>query len=203
MTKCALYHRVSTLDQNPELAREELRQAAKARGFSVALDIEETGSGAKNNRPGWQEVMAAARRHKVQAVLVWKLDRASRSALDLLSNIRALEDYGCRFIAVTQGIDIKPGGDPMSRLLMTMLAAVAEFERSLIIERTRLGLEAARRKGVKLGRPIGIVKQGDPPLLITPEEVRGQRAQGLSLAKIARHHGCSIKVVRNRLKEGA
>jgi DNA invertase Pin-like site-specific DNA recombinase len=155
VTPAALYHRVSTLDQNPELAREELRRAAAARGMSPVLDIEETGSGANNDRPGLRQVMEAARAGKVKAVVVYKLDRFGRSALDLLNNIRELDKCGCRFIAATQGIDIGVAGDPTSRFMLTVLAGVAEFERELIRERTRLGLDRVRKKGSKTGRPIG------------------------------------------------
>src|SRR5947208_12543505 len=105
---CALYHRVSTRDQNRALARRELRQAAAARGLAIVLDVEETGSGARNNRPGLCRVMEAARKGQIAAVLVWKLDRFGRSSLDLLSNIRALTDGGVRFVAVTQGLDVRP-----------------------------------------------------------------------------------------------
>lgn len=149
----ALYHRVSTLDQDPTLAREQLRQAAAARGFVVVLDVEETGSGASNNRPGLHRVMDAARFGKVKAVMVYKLDRFGRSTLDLLTNIAELNKCGCDFIAATQGIHVGPGGDPASKLTMTVLAGVAEFERELIRERTRLGLAKAREKGRKGGRP--------------------------------------------------
>lgn len=86
-------------------------------------------------------------------VPVWKLDRFGRSAFDQLGNIRQLDAAGVRFVSVTQGIDIRPGGDPMSRLLITMLSAIAEFERDLIVEHTRLGLANARRAGVRIGRP--------------------------------------------------
>lgn len=149
----AIYHRVSTLDQDPTLAREDLRKAAAARGLAVVLEVEETGSGARNDRPGLQQVLAAARAGKVSAVVVYKLDRFGRSALDLLANIESLNKSGCRFVAVTQGIDIGAGGDPMSKLMLTILAGVAEFERELIRERTRLGLAKAKEKGRMGGRP--------------------------------------------------
>jgi len=68
-------------------------------------------------------------RGAVDVVLMWKLDRFGRSAFDLLGNIRQLEAASVRFVAITQGIDIRPGGDPMSRLLITLLSAIAEFER--------------------------------------------------------------------------
>jgi DNA invertase Pin-like site-specific DNA recombinase len=117
LLRAAIYHRVSTLDQNPALARDELRAAAARLGAELVVDIEETGSGARNDRPGLQRVMEAARRGKLDAVLVWKLDRFGRSALDVLANIRDLDAAGVRFIATTQGIDIRPGGDAMSRLI--------------------------------------------------------------------------------------
>jgi DNA invertase Pin-like site-specific DNA recombinase len=151
--RAVLYHRVSTLDQDERLPLDELRAAAAARGLDVVLEIAETGSGARNDRPGLQRVLEAARRGKIDAVLVHKLDRFGRGAFDLLANIRTLEDAGVRFVAVSQGLDIKPGGDPMSRLILAVLAGVAEFERSLIVERTLLGLAKARRDGKRLGRP--------------------------------------------------
>jgi DNA invertase Pin-like site-specific DNA recombinase len=152
--RAALYHRTSTLDQDPTLARGELRGAAERLQLDVVLDVEETGSGARNDRPGLQRIMEAARRGKLDAVLVWKLDRFGRSALDVLANIRSLEDAGVRFVCTSQGIDVTPNGagDATSRLIVTVLAAVAEFERDLIRERTALGLEKARAAGVRLGR---------------------------------------------------
>ncbi|TPV94559.1 MAG: recombinase family protein, partial [Myxococcales bacterium FL481] len=116
--RAALYHRVSTTDQDAAAAQKELRNAAARLGMRVAKNIEETGSGANNNRPGLLQIMHLARRGMIDAVLVWKLDRFGRSALDLLTNLRELESSGVRFIAVTQGIDIRPGGEAMSRLML-------------------------------------------------------------------------------------
>jgi putative DNA-invertase from lambdoid prophage Rac len=178
MKRCAVYHRVSTLDQRPELARAELARAADARGLEIALDVEETGSGANNDRPGLRRVLEAARRHHVDVVMVWKLDRFGRSALDLLANVRQLGKCGCRFVAVSQGLDISPAGDAISLLLLTMLAAVAEFERDLICERTRLGLERARERGARLGAPVRVDRRLAP-------EIRQLRAEGLSWSEIA------------------
>lgn len=193
--RCALYHRVSQVDQNERLAVDELRQAAAARGMTIVAEITEIGSGAKNDRPGLLKVLAAARRAELDAVLCWKLDRWGRSSLDLLANLRALEDAGVRFIAVTQGIDIKPGGDAMSHLLVTMLAAIAEFERDLIRERTRLGVTRARQRGKRLGRP----PTGNMP---APAEVIALRNTGASWSVIAKALGCSIGTARNACKKG-
>lgn len=151
--RVALYHRVSTLDQNPELCRGELRAAGARLGGSVVLDVEETGTGAKNDRPGLAQIMDAARRGAVDVVCVWKLDRFGRSARDLLANIGELEDRGLRFIATTQGLDTQGGAT--GRLLLTILAGVAEFELELIRGRTVQGMKHAREKGTRSGLPIG------------------------------------------------
>lgn len=186
--RVAVYHRVSTLDQNPGLAREELRAAAGRLGSEVVLDIEETGSGARNDRPGLQRLMDAARRGKLDAVVVWKLDRFGRSALDVLANIRDLDAAGVRFIAMTQGIDIRPGGDAMSRLILGVLASVAEFERDLIRERTRLGMANARAAGKAIGRPM-VARPGRADVL----RLRGA---GKSWRQVSEALGCSTWAAR-------
>ena len=157
--RVALYHRVSTLDQNPELARDELRAAARGRGGDVVLGVEETGRGAKNDRPGLARIMEAACVGRLDAVLVWKLDRFGRSALDLLSNIRALRDCGVRFVATTQGLDFGGDSGAVGQLLLTVLAGVAEFERELIRERTRLGQAKAVKAGKHIGRPRALLSE--------------------------------------------
>ena len=186
--RIALYHRCSTLDQNPALARVELQNAAARHGGQVVLDIEETGSGARNDRPGLQRLMEASRRGQVDAVMVWKLDRFGRSALDVLSNMRDLDAAGVRFIAITQGIDIRPGGDAMSRLILGVLASVAEFERDLIRERTKLGMARARAGG----RPIGRPRSSRPDR----EVVLKMRVEGQSWRQVAASLGCSTWVAR-------
>jgi DNA invertase Pin-like site-specific DNA recombinase len=186
--RIASYHRVSTLDQNPKLARTELRAAA-ARLGELVMEVEEVGSGARNDRPGWQRVLDAARRGKVDTVVVWKLDRAGRSTLDLLANIQALQALGVRFLAVTQGLDIKPGGDAVSTMMLTLLAAVSAFERDLIRERTRLGLARARARGVRLGgRPVLSKAQVG--------KVKALRAGGSSWSQVMEKVGCSMGTAR-------
>jgi DNA invertase Pin-like site-specific DNA recombinase len=174
---------VSSVDQHPDLARKELRTAARRYGMRVALEVEETGSGANNDRPGLTRVMDAIRRGRVDTLLVWKLDRFGRSALDLLTHLRELDSIGVRFIAVTQGVDIRPGGDATSRLLLTMLSAVAELERDLIVERTKLGLEKARRAGKQLGRP----RVPRPPR----GRVKELRRAGYTWVEVAKKLRCS------------
>jgi DNA invertase Pin-like site-specific DNA recombinase len=179
----ALYHRVSTVDQNPAAASAELRAAARRRGLRVVLDVRETGSGAANDRPGLVRVLDAARRGLVDVVMVWKLDRFGRSAFDVLGNVRQLEAAGVVFVCTSQGIEIQPGGDPVSRLMLTVLGAVAEFERDLIRERTRAGLAAARRAGRRIGRP--------PAARPEHAEVARLRKRGMAWPAIAELLGCS------------
>jgi putative DNA-invertase from lambdoid prophage Rac len=193
--RVAIYHRVSTLDQDAGLAASELQAWAGRAGGRIVETFEETASGSWNNRPGLQRLLAQSRRGLIDVVVVWKLDRFGRSALDVLANIQALADAGVRFVAVTQGIDIKPGGDAMSRLMLTVLAAVAEFERDLIRERTRLGMAKARARGKRLGRP----KLQHP----TPERVRELRRKGRSWTEVAATLGCTIGVARLRAAESA
>ena len=189
--RAAVYHRVSTLDQDQSGARAELRAAVTARGMTIAMEVEETGSGARNDRPGLAKVMAAATHGKLDAVVVWKLDRFGRSAFDLQVNIKRLEDAGVRFIAVTQGLDIKPNGDAMSKLILSVLAGVAEFERELIRERTRLGLTKARAAGRQLGRPR---------VELDLAAARSLRAAGASYASVASQLGVSVGTLHGALK---
>jgi DNA invertase Pin-like site-specific DNA recombinase len=190
--RVAIYHRVSTLDQDPGLAQGELTAWVERQGGTVELEVTETASGSWNGRPGLQRVLKAATRGRVDCVAVWKLDRFGRSSLDVLSNIEALSSAGCRFVAITQGIDAKPGGDAMSRLILGVLAAVAEFERDLIRERTVLGLERARARGVQLGRPRNSAQASD---------VQELRSQGATWAQVADALGCSVGTARRRAKE--
>jgi DNA invertase Pin-like site-specific DNA recombinase len=189
--RVATYHRASTVDQNPRLAREELQGAARQLG-DLVLEIEEKGSGARNDRPGLRRLMDAARAGKLDAVLVWKLDRFGRSVLDVLANIRELESAGVRFKATSQGLDVKPEGDAMSRLILGVLASVAEFERDLIRERTRLGLRAAKRAGKRLGRPYALSPKD-------VSEAKRLRAEGRSWREVGAALKCSPETARSAL----
>lgn len=186
----AIYHRVSTLDQDQGLARAELESWVDRHGGVVALCIEESASGAWNGRPGLQRVLEAARKGEIDAVAVWKMDRWGRSTLDVLANIEALKDAGVRFVATSQGIDVKPGGDAISGLILTVLAGVATFERTLIRERTMLGLDRARRSGKRLGRP--------PVNGPSSAAVIELRRQGKSWSTIAKELRCTVGVARLR-----
>jgi DNA invertase Pin-like site-specific DNA recombinase len=191
----ATYHRVSTAEQDNTLAREELRAAAQRLG-ELTLEVEEVGSGAKTDRPGLEKVMAAARAGEIQAIVVWKLDRFGRSVIDVLTRIRELESLGVRFVATTQGLDVRPGGDPMSRLLLGVLASVAEFERELIRERVTLGLRKAKEHGTKSGKPIG----RPPTVQVCRENIKRLRGLGASWNCIAQALNISKTTARRFAK---
>jgi DNA invertase Pin-like site-specific DNA recombinase len=134
--RAALYHRVSTREQNPRLARAELRAAAAARGLRVVLEVEEVASGRGSVRPGLDRVLDAAQGGSIEVVMMQRLDRWGRSTLDLLANLRRLRSAGVGFVAIAQGLEVRHQADAVSDLTLTVLAAVAEFERAVIVERT-------------------------------------------------------------------
>jgi len=192
--RAAIYHRVSTLDQDATAARDELRQVARGRGMLVVDEIEETGSGARNDRPGLARVMELAKRGKVDAVLVWKLDRFGRSALDLLANIDSLNKVGVRFVATSQMLEVAPDGNAISKLILHVMSGVAEFERELVRERTRLGMSKARAAGKHLGRPR---------VAVDVERARELRGAGWSYARIGDELGISSDSVKRGLAAAA
>lgn len=172
----------------------ELRVMAERLRLRVVLRVEETGSGALNDRPGLLRVLEAVRNRHVDTVIVWKLDRFGHSPLDVLTNVEKLAHKGVRFLVPSQGIDVRPGGDALSLLVLEMLAAVAEFERDRIRVRTRLGIERARARGARIGRP----RMRNRP---TPGAVLELRKRGLSWSAAARALHCSSTTLRRIARE--
>jgi len=158
--KVAIYARVSAKvsahDQSCEAQLKELRKYVAAREW-IKVDeySDEYISGIKASRPGLDRLMQDVRIRRFDAVLVWKLDRFSRSLTQFVKQIEELDVAGVRFIAVSQGIDTDKS-NPMARLFMHLLAAFAEFERQLILERTAAGRAKAKAEGKSLGRPKAI-----------------------------------------------
>ena len=150
--RTAIYARVSTSDQNCEMQVRELREYATRRGWQVAAEYVDTGwSGAKASRPELDGLMQDAALRRFDAVLVWKLDRFGRSVRHCLDGIESLRAHGVRFLAVSQSIDTDES-NPTARLLLHILASVAEFEREMIRERVCAGVRNAKRNGKQLGR---------------------------------------------------
>jgi DNA invertase Pin-like site-specific DNA recombinase len=183
--KAAIYVRVSTSDQHNEIQIKELTDYVERRGWELAGAYQDQMSGAKAQRPGLDALMADARLHKFDAVIVWKLDRFGRSLINCVAGIQDLTAAGVRFIAVSQGLDTD-AANPTSRLLLHILAAVAEFERELIKERVSAGLKHAKTKGVRIGRPRRVFDR---------QRALDMRGQGMSLPAIARELGIGYGTV--------
>jgi DNA invertase Pin-like site-specific DNA recombinase len=138
----------------------ELREYAVRRGWHVTAEYIDTGwSGAKASRPQLDQLMNDSALRRFDAVIVWKLDRFGRSVRNCLDGIEALRGHGVRFLAVSQSIDTDES-NPTARLLLHILASVAEFERELIRERVRAGIKSAKHKGKRLGRKRAVFDRG-------------------------------------------
>ena len=150
--RVALYCRVSTGDQDVGMQLDELRQVAQQRGWHISGEyLDEGVSGAKTSRPALDSMMKDARLGRFDLVAVWKLDRLGRSLQHLLRLLDDLQHLGVGFVSVRDAaIDTTSA---QGRLLLQVMGAFAEFERSLIQERVKAGLDRARARGIKLGRP--------------------------------------------------
>jgi len=150
-TRVALYIRVSTFEQHPEMQLNSLREYAAARGWLIVGEfIDEGVSGSKESRPALNRLMTDARQRRFDVVLVWKIDRWGRSLKHLVTSLSDLNDYGVAFVSLRDSLDLSTAS---GRLMMQLLGCFAEFEKSLIQERVRAGLQHARSKGRVLGRP--------------------------------------------------
>ena len=145
MSKIIFYARVSTKDQNPGLQID----AAKTLGVKSDDIYVEKASGSRHDRPVLAEALAACQ--KGDTLACWKLDRVGRSVAHLSKLLADLEARGVHFRTIEDGLDTRGS---TGKLVLHMLGAVAQFERDLIIERTKAGLAMARKNGRRLGPPI-------------------------------------------------
>src|SRR3989304_6095729 len=160
MKRAALYMRVSTKNhgQTTETQALALRDYATHRGLTIVEEYRDEGvSGSKDSRPALDRLMKDARARKFDVVIVARFDRFARSVSHLL---RALEEFGhlgVDFISLSEAVDTST---PMGKMIFTVLGAVAELERNLIRERVVMGLDRAKRQGIRLGRPKRIGDRG-------------------------------------------
>lgn len=149
--KVALYARVSTSDQSPEMQLRELREYAKQRGFEVYEEYVDVGiSGSKSSRPQLDKLMAAARKRKFKGILVWRFDRFARSSKHLVNALSEFKELGITFMSYNENIDTSSA---LGEAIFTIIGAMAQLERDIIRERVNAGLANAKAKGKKLGRP--------------------------------------------------
>jgi len=181
--KVAIYARVSTANngQDPTMQTRELREYAERRGWTVAGEYVDVGiSGTKERRPELDRLMQDAHRRRFDAVVVWKFDRFARSVSHLLRALETFKAQGIEFVSFSEQLDTST---PAGKLVFTVLGAVAELERSLIVERVKAGLRNAKAKGKRLGRPRRIVDA---------HRVASLRAEGLGWKRIAAELGVGV-----------
>ena len=150
-SRTALYVRVSTVDQKPDLQYDGLRSYAERANLEIVGDYCDIAvSGRRQGRPQLNALMAAARNRELDCVLVWKFDRFARSTRHLLVALEEFNHLSVRFISVQDQIDT---ASPMGRAMFTIIGAMAELESSLISERVTAGMKAAALRGKPIGRP--------------------------------------------------
>jgi DNA invertase Pin-like site-specific DNA recombinase len=187
--RAALYARVSTADQNTQLQLDALRELAERRGWVISGEYVDEGiSGSKDRRPALDRLMADAHKGKLDVVVCWRFDRFARSVRHLVMALDEFRAKGIDFLSMHDGIDTST---PAGRFTFHVIAAVAELERELIRERTRAGMQAARRRGARIGRPkveFDIFK------------ARKLRAAGMSIREIAVALGVKATTIHRALQ---
>jgi DNA invertase Pin-like site-specific DNA recombinase len=191
MKRAALYLRVSTVDQHPETQLLDLRQMAVQRGYQIVQEYTDRLSGVKARRPGLDQMMADARRGRVDVVLVWACDRIARSTRHLLEVLDELNRIGVEFVSFRENLDT---AGPLGRAIVVIIGAIAELERSLIVERVRAGMRRARLDGQRIGRT---------PLVLDSAAIQQDRQRGQSIRQIAREHNISTATVQRVLHKHA
>jgi DNA invertase Pin-like site-specific DNA recombinase len=187
--KIGCYARVSTQDQQTlALQRDAMAAYAQQRGWSIVATITEVGSGVRE-RQQRDQLMRAARRREIDAIVVWRLDRWGRSVVDLVSTLHELQALGVGFISLHEALDFTT---PTGRAMAGLLAIFAQFEREILRERVKAGIAQARRHGKRHGRP--------PTVAHRAPDVQRLAAAGLSQAAIARQLGMSRTSVRRFIR---
>jgi DNA invertase Pin-like site-specific DNA recombinase len=189
MKRAVLYSRISTGDQHLETQLLDLRELAKQRGLEIVREYTDVISGAKSKRPGLDSLMSDARRRRFDIVLVAAFDRIARNVRHFLDVLDELSQLNIQFISMRENIDT---GGPLGRALLTIIGAISELERSLIVERVKAGMRRAKLEGRRIGRT---------PLDIDREQVVSDRGSGMSLTQVAKKHRISRASVCRLVRE--
>ena len=186
----AIYARVSTDKQKAEMQVVELKVFVKRRGFSLGqIYIDQGYTGGNIQRPAFGKMMEDAHKRSFDVLIVWKLDRLSRSLKDLITTLETLGSLGVDFISYDNSLDTST---PTGKLVFHVVGSVAEFERDIIRERVRAGLAKARRNGKRLGRPSILAKVSG--------KIHILKEKGLSNRAIARQVRVGEATVRRAMK---
>jgi DNA invertase Pin-like site-specific DNA recombinase len=190
MFRVGLYARVSTHDQQTlPLQMRAMREYAAKRGWTIAAQIKEVGSGAAE-RELREKLLDSARRREINVVLVWRLDRLGRSLVDLVVTLKELAQLGVSFVSLTEALDLTT---PTGRAMAGSLSVFAEFEHGILRERIRAGIAEARLKGKHPGRPVTVGKNA--------AQIRKLHRAGVSKAEIARRLEIARTSVRRILAD--
>ena len=192
MKRCALYMRVSTVDQHPETQLRELREYAKNRGLTIAGEYVDHGfGGAKARRPALDRMLEDARRCRFDILIVWSCDRLARSTKHFLQVLDELDSCGVQFVSLREAFDTSGA---LGRAFLGIIAVLGEMERALLIERVRSGMARARAEGRQIGRAR---------LDVNREQVVRDRRSGMSLTQVAKKHRISRASVCRLVKEAS
>ena len=191
--KIAIYTRVSTQDQSVDMQTSDLKRYCDQRGFEVYKEYSDQGiSGVKDRRPALDELMDDAKKKKFDAVLCWRFDRFARSTKHLITALEEFRHLGIDFISYQENIDTS---SPLGKAMFTIVSAIAELERNILLERVRAGLKRAKDNGAILGRP----KRLD----LDVKELQKMRKKGLSFRQIAKQvKACPGTVYKTLQKSG-
>jgi DNA invertase Pin-like site-specific DNA recombinase len=187
--RAAIYTRISTGDQHAESQLYDLRELAKQRRYEIVCEYTDTISGSKSKRLGLDQLLTDASRHRFDVVLVAAFDRVARNVRHFLEVLDELNHLNIEFVSLRENIDT---GGPLGRAMVVIVGAIAELERSLIVERVKAGMRRARLEGRRIGRA---------PLNIDREQVVRDRCSGMSLTQVARKHRISRASVCRLMKE--
>lgn len=188
--RVALYARVSTLDkgQDPETQLIQLREYAKRRNFEIIGEFIDYASGTSEERKQYKQMMEAAKKRKLDVVLVWRYDRFARSTQALVNALKEFKNLGIDFISYQENIDTTT---PTGELIFHVMASLAQFESSLISERVKAGMQRAKAQGKNISRP----KLAKNKL----NQIMELKQQGLSMNQISIQSGVAYGTVYNYL----
>lgn len=188
--RVALYARVSTLDkgQDPETQLVQLRQYAQARNFEIVTEYIDYASGTSEDRTQYKVMMDAAKKRKIDVVLVWRYDRFARSTQALVNALKEFQSLGIDFISYQENIDTTT---PTGELIFHVMASLAQFESSLISQRVKAGMARAKAQGKNISRP----KLAKSKL----NRIMELKEQGLSMNQVSIQSGVAYGTVYNYL----
>lgn len=185
---------VAVFEQNTDMQRERLEAVAKQRGWKITDNFTDRASGAKENRPGLDALMANCRQGLFDVVLVWRFDRFARSTKQLVTALEEFHALHIDFVSTQEALDTST---PMGKAMFAIIAAMAELERDIMRERIAAGMAHAAKHGTKSGKP-----PGRPKVVFDRGQVVSLRARGMSWSAIALELGAKQSTVR-RVYEAA